>query len=101
MDIKEILEAVEVEGASGDVVVFISTPPDMSPADFSKFAKTISAHATVTRAAGEFFPRCFIMPPGVAVDIARAQIQDRIEITTDSVVLTGNVLSPDAGFPHG
>lgn len=101
MDIKEILEAVEIEGASGGDVVFISTSPEMSPADFSKFAKAISAHANATREAGEFFPRCFIMPPGVTVDIARAQTEDRIEITTDSVARTGDVLSPDAGFPHG
>jgi hypothetical protein len=101
MDIKEILEAIEIEGASGGDVVFISTSPEMSATEFSKFAKAISAHATATREAGEYFPRCFIMPPGVTVDIARAQIQDQIEITSDSVALNGDVLSPDAGFPHG
>ena len=103
MDIKEILEAVEIESASGGDVVFISTSPDMSAADFSKFAEAFKSHATAMREAGEYFPRCFIMPPGVIVDIARDQIQDRIEITTDAVTLTGGLrtLSPDAGFPHG
>jgi hypothetical protein len=103
MDIKEIIDAVEIEGASGGDVVFISTSPEMSATDFSKFAEAFRSHANATREAGEFFPRCFIMPPGVTVDIARAQTQDQIEITSDALTLACDigVLSPDAGFPHG
>jgi hypothetical protein len=102
MEIKEILEAVQVEGAGKGDVVFIALAPTLSAADFSKFAEAFGSHANAMREGGEYFPRCIVMPPGVTVEVARAQVPDRIEITSDAVTLTGEVsaLSPDPGFPH-
>lgn len=102
MEFKELLEAIEIEGAGEGDVVFIATPADMQSDAFMKFAGALRTHVERDRAEGKYFPRCIVLPPGVTVEVARAQSQDRIEIVGD-VGLTGNIrdASPDAGFPHG
>ena len=91
MEIKDVLEAIQIEGAGNGDVVFISFPPDAARSDFMQFAKDLGDHAAKLRAGGDYFPRCIVVPPGVTVEVARAQLQDRIEVAP----------SPDAGFPHG
>ena len=102
MEFKELLEAVEIEGASEGDVVFITTPADMKSNDFVSFSSALRSHVDRDRADGKFFPRCIVMPPGINVEVARAHLHDRIEIVGNNAI-AGDVLaaSPDAGFPHG
>ncbi|MFM0060029.1 hypothetical protein PQR64_30800 [Paraburkholderia phytofirmans] len=91
MELKELMEAIEIEGAERGDVVFIEVAPDMSYQDFTRFSESFRTHANSIRSEG-FFPRCIILPPGVKAEVARAQAQDRIEIQPAPL---------DAGFPHG
>jgi hypothetical protein len=101
MEFNELLEQVQIEGAGQGDVVFIAMPADMRSDDFVKFANALRSTADRDRADGKFFPRCIVTPPGVTVEVARAQLQDRIEIVGD-VTLSGQLAaSPDAGVPHG
>lgn len=101
MEIKELLEQIQIEGAGEGDVVFIAIPADMRSDDFVKFANALRSTADRDRADGKFFPRCIVTPPGVTAEVARAQLQDRIEIVGD-VTLSGQLAAgPDAGFSHG
>jgi hypothetical protein len=100
MEFTEMLEQIQIEGAGQGDVVFIVTPPDMQSDAFLKFANALRSHVDRERADGKYLPRCIVMPPGVTVEVARAQSQDRIEIVTD-VTATGQMdASPAAGLPH-
>lgn len=101
MEFKDLLERVEIEGAGDGDVVFIAMPADMRSDDFVKFANALRSTADRDRADGKFFPRCIVVPPGVTVEVARAQTQDRIEIVGDVTLAGELVASPDADFPHG
>ncbi|MDQ7977164.1 hypothetical protein QYH69_07875 [Paraburkholderia sp. SARCC-3016] len=91
MEIKDVLEAIQIEGAASGDVVFISFPPETTRADFERFGKELGSNVAQLRAGGDYFPRCIIVPPGVTVDIARAQVQDRIEIVANSVSIAGGI----------
>jgi hypothetical protein len=101
MKIEKLLESVLIEGAGQGDVVFMATPAGMSAADYVKFAEAFKSHAQSIRKSDAYFPRCIVLPPGVSIEVARAQIEDRIEVagTTCSAPLIG--MSPDAGCPHG
>lgn len=102
MEIKELLESVQIEGAGNGDVVFISTAPGMSGADFVKFAEAFRSHADNIRATDTYFPSCIVLPPGVTVEVARAEIEDRVEVSSN-LLLSGEIqaASPDAGVSLG
>ncbi|MFM0227847.1 hypothetical protein [Paraburkholderia dipogonis] len=102
MEFTELLEQIQIEGAGQGDVVFIVTAPDMQSDAFVKFASALRSHVDRDRADGKYFPRCIVMPPGVAVEVARAQSQDRVEIAGGASFI-GQTLaaSPDDGSPHG
>lgn len=101
MEFTKLLEQIQIEGAGQGDVVFIVTSPDMQSDAFLKFASALRSHVDRDRADGKYFPRCIVMPPGVTVEVARAQSQDRSEIVAD-VTATGQLdASPDASFSHG
>jgi hypothetical protein len=83
MEINDLLEQVHIEGAGHGDVVFIVTPPEMVSDAFVKFAGALREHVERIRSDGDYFPRCIVMPPGVTIEVARAQSQDRFEIDRD------------------
>ena len=101
MEFNELLEQIQIEGAGDGDVVFLAMPTDMRGDDFVKFASALRSHVDRDRADGKYFPRCIVMPPGVTVEVARAQPQDRIEIVGDEAITGQLVTRPDAGCPHG
>lgn len=105
MEFKDLLEQVEIEGAGQGDVVFIVTPPDMQSDAFLKFAGALRSHVERDRADGKFFPRCIVMPPGVTVEVARAQPQDRIEtvgrVSSVGELVVGSPLNVSAAAAAG
>ncbi|MFM0163797.1 hypothetical protein PQR39_25720 [Paraburkholderia sediminicola] len=101
MEFNGLLEQIQIEGTGEGDVVFVAMPADMRSDDFVKFANALRSTADRDRADGKFFPRCIVMPPGVTVEVARAQSQDRIEIVGDETLSDQLAASPDAGVPHG
>lgn len=91
MEFKDLLEQVEIEGAGQGDVVFIEVPDGTTVTEYEQFSNRFREHAKTVRAEG-FFPRCIILPPGFKAEVARAQLQDRIEIRPAAL---------DAGLPHG
>lgn len=100
MEIKELLDAVRIEGAETGDVVFIEVADSMSAADFGKFGEAFRAHADAIRKEG-YFPRCIILPPGTRAVVAQRHPADEIAIV-GGVTVTGQLRTgPDDGFPHG
>ena len=100
MEIKELMDAVEIEGAERGDVVFIEVADSMSAQEFVKFSEAFRAHAQTIRAEG-YFPRCIILPPGTRAVVAQRHANDEIVISGDVTVSGQLNASPDAGFPHG
>lgn len=100
MEIKEVIEAVRIEGAENGDVVFIEVAGSMSAQDFVKFGKAFRAHADRIRAEG-YFPRSIILPPGTRAVVAQRHASDAIAIEGDVVISGQLATSPDDGSPHG
>lgn len=101
MEIKELVKAVEIEGAERGDVVFIEVADSMSAQEFAKFGEAFRTHANSIRADG-YFPRCIILPPGTRAVVAQRQPQELVEIggfkfDADEV----KALSPGTVFPRG
>lgn len=100
MEIKELMDAVQIEGAERGDVVFIEVAESMSAKEFAQFGEAFRAHANSIRANG-YFPRCIILPPGARAVVAQRHANDEIVISGD-VTLTGQPgVIPDAGFTRG
>ncbi|MFM0432413.1 hypothetical protein PQQ75_25605 [Paraburkholderia aspalathi] len=82
MEIKQLLEAVKIEGAESGDMVFIEVADSMSAQDFVKFGEAFREHADSLRAEG-YFPRCIILPPGTRAVVAQRHPADEISIAGD------------------
>lgn len=100
MEFKQLLDAVQIEGAERGDVVFIEVADSMSAQEFVKFGDAFRAHANSIRAKG-YFPRCIILPPGTRAVVAQRNADDEIAIVGCVTASGQQDASPDAGFPHG
>jgi hypothetical protein len=88
MKFNGLLEQIQIEGTGEGDVVFVAMPADMRSDDFVKFANALRCTADRDRADGKFFPRCIVLPPGVTVEVARAQAKDRIEVVGSAMCVS-------------
>lgn len=99
MELKELLEAVEIEGAERSDVVFIEVSENMSAQEFARFGEAFRTHANSIRAEG-YFPRCIILPPGTRAVVAQRQAVDEIVVSGD-VTLSGQLTAIADAVPRG
>lgn len=86
MDSKDVVEAIEIEGANEFDHVFVMAPTGMSALEFSDFLESVRRLDKPSH-----YPSLTILPPGFTVAVARKHPNDEIVITAPSVTLTGDV----------
>jgi hypothetical protein len=106
----DLVAAIKVDSVGQGDTVFLTLPAGMLPAEYEAFGKRFKKSVDEIRARADFFPLCYILPPGVKVAVARRDYTETVTITGD-VKVSGDLAhagdhlrderKPEDGFPYG
>jgi hypothetical protein len=101
--IDDLVAAIRVDGAGQGDTVFLTLPAGMLPAEYEAFGKRFKKSVDEIRTKADFFPLCYILPPGVKVAVARRDYTETV-ITGDLAHPVDHLRDerkPEDGFPCG